>query len=97
MRHNADRHSCFKIDLKTFLSVEQIEGQRAQVLTASRVGPLALRLREKGPLYSGGSHSLGGGVGKRYYTDVRSLIEALNFSVHPNPLLDFNNPCAHKF
>ena len=28
---------------------------------ASRVGPLAIRLREGDPLFSGGSHFLGGG------------------------------------
>ena len=37
--------------------------------TASRVGRLALRLREGGPLFSGGSHSLRG-VGKRFYTGL---------------------------
>ena len=33
---------------------------------------LALRLREGGPLFSGESHRLGGGVGKRHYTCVNT-------------------------
>ena len=49
---------------------EDIRGKGAQVLrgAASGVGPLALRLIEGGPLFSGGSHLKRGGVGKRYYT-----------------------------
>ena len=55
---------------KTFLSGEKVEGKRclklrAQVLrgAASRVGPLALRLREGGPLFSGGCPLKTGGGG----------------------------------
>ena len=65
--------------MKTFLSGEKVEGRgngacelRAQLLraAASRVGPLALRLREV-PLFSGGAHIILGGSVK--YTTLANL------------------------